>query len=372
MTQPDVIVVGGGLLGAACARQLAVQQINVRILDSGSEDGVASIAAAGLLAPLAESAPENPLLSLSVRGRDLYHELAPALKEETGIDIGLWNDGIVQLALSTGEAAELTHEIAWQRQRGFKTDWLSPEDLQERFPGLTPDALGGKLAPEDGGLDPEPLLKAFLASAKRHGAELSRGVRVEEVVVDNGAAVGVKADGKTINGGAVVLAAGAWSGRIGGLPRPLSVEPIRGQMLAVDWPTDEPPAIVYAQSGYVMHRNGEALAGTTMEHAGFDAVNTVEGIERIQEIMRTIYPALDGVESKRHWAGLRPCSPDGNPIVGQDADVESLWYATAHGRNGALLAAITGEIIAQLFVDAPIEYDITPMDPGRFWQMTHR
>ena len=370
MSQPDVIVVGGGLVGAACAQQLAIRQISVRILESGSEEGVASAAAAGMLAPLAESAPENPLLSLSVRGRDLYHELAPALKEETGIDIGLWNEGILQLALSTGEAARLTHEIAWQRQRGFKLDWLSPDDLHDRYPGLTPEAVGGKLAPEDGGLEPEALLKAFLASAKRHGAELSRGVRVEEVVVENSTAVGVKADGKTISAGAVVLAAGAWSGGIGGLPRPLSVEPIRGQMLAVNWPADEPRAIVYAQSGYVMYRNGEALAGTTMEYAGFDAVSTIEGIERVQEIMGTIYPALVGAETKRRWAGLRPGSPDGNPFVGQDADVEALWYATGHGRNGVLLAGITGEIIAQLFVGAPIEYDIAPIDPRRFWQTT--
>ena len=149
MTQPDVIVVGGGLAGAACARQLALQQLSVRILDSGSEDGMASTAAAGMLAPLAESAPENPILSLSVRGRDLYRELAPALKEETGIDIGLWNDGILQLALSTGEAAWLTHDIAWQRQQGFKSDWLSQDDLQEQYPGLTPEALGAKLAPAE-------------------------------------------------------------------------------------------------------------------------------------------------------------------------------------------------------------------------------
>ncbi len=372
MTQPDVIVVGGGLAGAACARQLAIQQLSVRILDSGAEDGIASTAAAGMLAPLAESSPENPILSLSVRGRDLYHELAPALKEETGIDVGLWNDGILQLALSTEEAARFSHEIAWQRQQGFKSDWLSQDDLQNRYPGLTPEALGGKLAPEDGGLEPEPLLKAFLASAKRHGAELSRGVRVDEVVVENGAAVGVRADGKTISAGAVVVAAGAWSGRIGGLPRPLSIEPIRGQMLTVDWPTDEPPAIVYAESGYVMHRNAQALAGTTMEHVGFDAVNTVEGIERVQKIMSTIYPSLAGAEIKGRWVGLRPWSPDGRPIVGPDPDVEALWYATGHGRNGVLLAAITGEIIAQLFADSPIEYDITPIDPGRFWRTTRR
>jgi glycine oxidase len=368
MAQPDVIVVGGGLVGAACARQLAEQQIKVRILDSGGESGIASTAAGGMLAPLAESAPENPLLSISVRGRDLYHDLAPILKEETGIDIGLWTEGILQLALSTGEAANLTHEIAWQRQRGFKSDWLSEDDLRSRYPGLSDKAVGGKLAPEDGALESDVLLKALLASATRHGAELSRGVRVEDVIIENQSAVGVRADGETIAAGAVVLAAGAWSGQIGGLPRPLSVEPIRGQMIAVDWPAEEPPAIVYGGSGYVLHSAGEALVGTTMEHAGFDPSVTDDGIASVQEVMHTIYPGLEGAKTKRQWAGLRPCSPDGHPIVGRDADTEGLWYATGHGRNGVLLAAITGEIIAQMFTDSPIEYDIDPIDPARYWK----
>jgi glycine oxidase len=368
MAQPDVIVVGGGLVGAACARQLAEQRIGVRILDSGAESGIATAAAGGMLAPLAESAPENPLLSLSVRGRDLYHDLAPVLKEETGIDIGLWTDGILQLALSTGEAATLTHEIAWQRQRGFKSDWLSEDDLRERYPGLSDKAVGGKLAPEDGALETDVLLKALLASATRHGAELTRGVHVDEVVIEGDAVVGVRADGGMIKAGAVVLAAGAWSGRIEGLPRPLSVEPIRGQMIAVDWPADEPPAIVYSRSGYVIHSAGEALVGTTMEHSGFDSAVTDEGIATVQDVMRTVYPGLDGATINRRWAGLRPCSPDGHPIVGRDADTEGLWYATGHGRNGVLLAAITGEIIAQLFTDAPIEYEINPIDPARYWK----
>ena len=368
MSHPDVIVVGGGLVGAACARQLADQHLDVLILDSGAEPGISSVAAGGMLAPLAESASENPLLGLSVRGRDLYHELAPVLKEETGIDIGLWSDGILQLALSATEAARLSHEIAWQRQRGFKSDWLSPDDLRERYPGLSPDALGGKLAREDGALEPESLLKAFHASAKRHGAQLRRGVRVEEVVIDGDHAVAVRAGGETVSAGAVVVAAGAWSGRIGGLPRPLSVEPIRGQMIAVDWPANTRPAVVYHGPGYVLHRDGAALAGTTMDHVGFDASTTIEGITMVREVMQNIYPALQDAEIKRSWSGLRPCSPNGHPIVGQDADTEGLWYATGHGRNGVLLAAITGQIIAQLFTDTPIDYDVSPIDPGRYWK----
>jgi glycine oxidase len=368
MGQPDVIVVGGGLVGAACARCLAQRKLTVQILDTADEPGAASSAAAGMLAPLAESAAENPLLRLHVRGRDMYHELAPDLKEETGIDIGLWTEGILHVALSPDEVGRLTDEIAWQRQMGFNADWLGQDDVHNRHPSISPEALGAKLAPEDGALEPVPLLKALLASATRHGAKLARGVRVDELLTERDRTVGVRAGTETFTAGAVVLAAGAWSGRMGGLPRPLSVEPIRGQMLAVDWPTGEPPAIVYAGSGYVLHRDGDALAGSTMEYTGFEASVTPEGMARVRHAMRSIYPTLEGATVKRSWAGLRPGTPDGQPIVGRDADSEGLWYATGHGRNGVLLAAVTGEVVARLFADEPVEHDLSPIDPGRFWR----
>ncbi|MCZ6918051.1 MAG: glycine oxidase ThiO [Gemmatimonadetes bacterium] len=368
MGQPDVIVVGGGLVGAACARFLALRKLSVHILDSGDEPGAASPAAAGMLAPLAETAAENPLLRLHVRGRDMYHALAPDLKEETGIDIGLWTEGILHVALSPDEVGRLTDEIAWQRQMGFNVDWLAQDDIRNRYPSISPEALGAKLAPEDGALEPVPLLKAFLASATRHGASLTRGVRVEALLTEHGRTVGVRAGSETFTAGAVVLAAGAWSGRIGGLPRPLSVEPIRGQMIAVDWPTDEPPAIALAGSGYVLHRNGDALAGTTMEYTGFETSVTPEGMAQVRHAMRSIYPTLEGATVKRSWAGLRPGTPDGQPIVGRDAESEGLWYATGHGRNGVLLAAITGEVIGQLFAGEAVEHDLSPIDPGRYWR----
>jgi glycine oxidase len=169
----------------------------------------------------------------------------------------------------------------------------------------------------------------------------------------------------------VVLAAGAWSGRIEQLPRPLSVEPVRGQMLAFDWPADEPPAIVFSGHGYVLRRGSEAIVGSTIEHAGFNPIVTDEGRERLNQIARLVYPAFGGAAPRRGWAGLRPGTPDGRPIIGADPDVPNLWYATGHGRNGILLAAVTGELIAFLFGggagNGP-EYDLEPVRPERFWR----
>lgn len=367
LTSPDVLVVGGGIIGAACAHALATRGITVAIRDSGSESGIATQGSAGMLAPLAETGADDPLLGISVRGRDLYREVVPPLEEETGVAIGLWSDGILKVAFTEQEEDAIRHAIAWQRQQGLNSEWLPAGDLRERYPGLNPDIRGAMLAPEDGALEPLALLEGFLLSATRHGARLTRGERVERIERDEGRVTGVGTADGPIEAGAVLIAAGCWAGQIEGLPRPLSVEPVRGQMTAFDWPADEPGAIVYGPGGYVLRRGNELLAGSTMEHVGFDADVTETGQARIIEHATRLYPALEDATIRRRWAGLRPGTPDGRPIVGPDPEVSGLWYAAGHGRNGILLAAVTGEIIAHQFLGEDVEYDLSPVAPGRFW-----
>ncbi|UCF40449.1 MAG: glycine oxidase ThiO [Gemmatimonadota bacterium] len=366
VSHPDILIVGGGVIGAACARALARRDVSVSVVEAGDRPGSATPAAAGMLAPFAEAQAEDPLLALCVGARDLYGDLAPELQEETGIDIQLRSDGIVQLAFTEEEASRLKSAIAWQRQIGFATEWLSPDEVRERVPGVGPDILGAALAPEDGGLVPNALREACLRSAELRGAQVVKGALVEEIVVEGGRVRGVRTADGLHQAGAVVLAAGCWSGGIAGLPRALPVEPFRGQMVALAWPRGEPPAIVYGGGGYVLERDGEAIAGSTMEQAGFATGTTEEGLRLVHRYMRRIFPSLAGKPVRRTWAGLRPVTPDRHPIVGPDPDVPNLWYATGHGRNGILLAGITGEILAQLYVGEQIEHDLTPMAVDRF------
>lgn len=371
MTTPDVLIVGGGIVGAAVARALAVEGVAVEIVDSGAEPGIATQASAGMLAPLIEMRESEALMGLAIRGRDRYRELAPALREESGVDIGLWLDGILRLAFTEDDEVSLRNAVAWQRQQGFNTEWLSAGELRQRCPGVSPEARGAKLAPEDGALTPLAALEALLVSAAARGTRLVRGETVLAVETDEGQVTGVRTRTGHRPAGAVVVAAGCWSGRLGGLPRPLSVEPVRGQMLAYDWPEQEPAAILYGGGGYLLKRGTEALVGATMEFMGFDPSTTPSGEADLAVRAARIFPTLAKAPIRRRWSGLRPCTPDGRPMVGQDPNLPNLWYATGHGRNGVLLATVTGDIISRQMrgePEADLGLDLAPLEPGRFWR----
>jgi len=359
----EVIVVGGGVIGAACARAAALRGLRVALCEPGPDPAAASPASAGMLAAQIEPT-EEWLRGLGVRGRDLYETLAAALHETTGLDIGFWRAGIASVAFDDAAADGLRDAVAQQRQAGLRCDWLEPDDVAERFPGAAPQCRGALFAPEDGAVDPAALTAALLADALRLGVTVLPE-RVVRVVIAGGAATGVAFTDGALDAEHVVIAAGAWSPRIGGLPRLLPVEPVRGQMAAAPWPAATPPAILYSDHGYVLARGGDALMGSTMERVGFDSRVTEAGIAEIVGGATRLLPAIAAARPMRTWAGLRPVTPDGRPIVGADPETPGLWFATGHGRNGILLAALTGEIIADLLSTGETDIDLSTLRPDR-------
>jgi len=362
----DVIVVGGGPIGAACGRDLALAGRQVLILERGENIGQAWRAAAGMLAPQIETTEDETVLEFGLAARELYTDLADALRESTGIDIGLWREGIAWVAEGDDEAAELRSRVATQRQQGHLCDWLDADEVRARWPWLGPTA-GALWAPHEGALEPIKLVEALVADAKRLGAKL-----IHDVVT------GVEQRGDRVHGVAgrqghyaapdVVIAAGAWSGEIDGIPRPLSIAPVRGQMASLPWPGGSSRAIVYGKGGYLLARGDEAIVGSTMEYVGFRPEVTSAGLARVFASVTALCPSLTKSEVRRTWAGLRPLTPDGAPILGAEPRLEGLWYASGHGRNGILLAGITGRIIRQLLAGEATEQDIRPFSPTRFWQ----
>jgi glycine oxidase len=362
---PDVVVVGGGAVGAATARALAVAGAGVRVIRPAPLPGEAWGAAAGMLAAQVETVLDDPLFTLGVAGRAYYRREAAILGEATGIDIGFQQGGILQVATAPEQVDRFKAKVAWQRQAAESADFLTPEEVADGWPLLAP-GFGAFWAPEDGSLHPDRLVEALLADAVRRGAEVTTDT-VRAVLRGDGAVTGVAGDQGDYPAGAVVLAAGAWSGRISGLPRPLSVEPVRGQLAAWPWPVGAAPVIAYGDRCYLLERGGELIAGATMEHAGFDAGTDEATLARVLERVTALAPSLAGSAPMRRWAGLRPGTPDALPIVGAEPRLSGLWYATGHGRNGILLAGITGELIAQAIGGEPLPEAAHALRPERFW-----
>lgn len=362
----DVVVVGGGPIGAACARELALAGRTVLCLDAGGDTGQAWKAAAGMLAPQIEAEEEDPLLELGLAGREHYGPLAEALRESTGSDIGLWREGIAHVAADEAEAGALRAKVAWQRQQGHLADWLDADEVKSRWPWLGP-TFGAFWAAHEGAVEPERLVAALREDARRLGVVLEqdsaqavegRGEKVAQVIGRRG----------RYAAGDVVIAAGAWSASIAGVPRPVSVAPVRGQRVALPWPKGAKRAIVYGSGGYLVARGDEAIVGSTMEYVGFDAEVSLAGLARVFAAARALCPTLAGMDPRRTWAGLRPMTPDGLPIIGAEPRMQGLWYATGHGRNGILLAGLTGLLIRQLVAGETPSEDLDAFAPERFWK----
>ncbi len=365
MTQVhDVIVVGGGPVGTACAREFANAGRKVLLLERGGDAGEGWRAAAGMLSAQAGSHGEDPLFELGMAGRELYAELAPALKENTGLDIGLWQEGIARLAVDDADATYLRTQVAWQRQQGHTCDWFDAAEVKARWPWLGP-SHGALWAPRDAALHPGRLVEALRADAVRCGVKIVHDT-VTAVDRRGDRVTGVRGrDGYV--GADVVIAAGPWSRLIEGLPRPLSVEPIRGQMAALAWPEGVPPAIILGRSSYIVARDGEAVIGSTMEHAGYSTEVSSAGLAEIFTGASALCPALAAGEVRRTWAGLRPMTPDGLPILGREPRLAGLWYAAGHGRNGILLAAITAVVLHRLLDGENDIEHLAALRPERFW-----
>jgi glycine oxidase len=317
-----------------------------------------------MLAAQVGSEGETPLFELGLAGRELYADLAPALREHTGVDIGFWQEGIARVAIDEDDASQLRSRVAWQRQQGHVCDWFDAGEVRTRWPWLGP-SHGAFWAPRDAALHPVRLVEALIKDGARLGVTLVHD-RVIAIERRGDRVTGVMGR-ESYSAADVVVAAGAWSRQIAGLPRPLAVEPIRGQMAALAWPAGLPPAVVLGRGCYVVAREGEAVVGSTMEHAGFVPEVTAAGLAEIFTGVSALCPALARGEVLRTWSGLRPVSPDGLPIVGREPHLSGLWYATAHGRNGILLSGITGVMIARLLSGENEVEHLAPLRPERFW-----
>lgn len=359
------MVIGGGIVGSACARALSRAGAAVTIIQREDTPGEAWRTSAGMLAAQIEPNPDDPLLPLTLAGRTFYRETVEELQDATGIDIDFHQQGILQVARTEADAIAFKAKVARQRQQGHHADWLEPDEVSQGWSWL-PKTEGAFWSPEDGVLNPVALVAAFRADAVGHGARL---IYDTAVGLDRSAARlnGVLGEKGRYSAPVVIIAGGAWAGRLSALPRPLSVEPVRGQMASFPCPAALASQVVYGEKCYLLRRGDELLVGSTMEHVGFDASVTVEGINGLVGRAALLYPPLSRLTPTRTWAGLRPGTPDGLPIIGTEPRLPGLWYAAGHGRNGILLAGVTGELVTRGISGEDVKEELAAVGPTRFW-----
>ena len=362
----DTVIIGGGVMGLGVAWRLAQAGQRVQLLERAEPGAEASSAAAGILGPQAECDAPSPFFELGLRSRELYPTFAAELRERTGIDVEHRVCGVLHAAFTDDEAARLADRARWQSAAGHAAEVVTGAALRDLEPALSERAIAALCCPREAQVDPGVLVRALARAAADAGVQIERAEAVR-VRVERDRAAGVAlADGRRVDAGAVVLAAGAWSGQLegaGGLAR--SVAPVRGQMVCVRLRPGEVRHVVFTGHGYVVPRaDGRVLAGSTMEQVGFDKAVTAGGLASILERAIHAVPALAGAKVGAHWSGLRPGTGDGLPLLGP-GPIDRLFFATGHFRNGILLAPITAQLVAEAVLGRAPAVDLSPFRPDR-------
>jgi len=366
----SVAVVGGGVIGLAVAWRAAQRGLRVTVLDAGDPPGAWRFAA-GMLAPVTEAEHgEDALFELGLRAASGYAAFCEELSEAAGLDPGYRRAGTLVVARDRDEAEELDRLAVLHRSLGLETERLLPSAARRVEPGLAPTVRLALHVPGDHAVDPRALVAALGEAARLAGADL-RTASVAAVRTDGDRATGVVlADGTDVPADHVVLAAGAWTGRLEGIPESaqVPVRPVKGQIMRLRDPRG--PGLVErtirTREAYLVPRGeGTYILGATVEERGWDTAPTAGATMELIRDLAEILPGVLELEVEELGAGLRPGTPDNLPVIGASA-LDGLVWATGHFRNGILLAAVTADIVAELLTSGVAPAWASPADPARF------
>jgi glycine oxidase len=368
---PRVAIIGAGVAGLGIGWRLADAGCRVTVFERGEAGHGASWAAAGMLAAGLEAEPgEERLLALNLASQRLWPAFRNQLEAVAGTTIGYRAEGTLAVALTRDDVERLRFSFEFQRDLGVELAWLSAADVRRREPHLRPAIAAAVFSPHDHQVDNRRLTLALEAAFLKAGGELREQTEVSGLDVEAGRVRGVVVDGERHAADKVVLAAGAWSALLDGLPdaaRP-PVRPVKGQMLALRMNPEHPVLhhVLWAPKGYLVPRaDGRLIVGGTVEERGFDQELTAGGVLAVLEAAWRALPVVEELPIDELWVGFRPTSRDDAPILGP-TPVHGLVLATGQHRNGILLAPITALMVSEVVLTGRVPDRIREFTIDRF------
>ena len=359
-TSADVTIVGGGVIGLALARELSSRGAEVLVIERGRTGAEASWAAAGLLSAQSDATAPSPFFDLALESRNLYPDWTAALAQETGLDVGWRRTGVLRCG-----SEESLARFRWQVDAGLPVERLDATGVARASAGRAAPAIAhGLFFADDAVVNNRQLVSALRRSLELRGVPIEEGVAVTRFRVEDGACRGLETSSGSVACGKVVDAAGAWADLDPTLPFSIPVEPVRGQIVeladAIGFPT-----VLESEDVYLVPRqDGRVLVGATVERSGFVKEVTAAGVAGLLAHAIALAPSLENARFTDAWAGLRPGTPDGLPLLGE-SPVRSLILAAGHFRNGILLAPLTALLVADVVTSAGSR-DLSPFSPERF------
>lgn len=365
----DIAIIGGGIIGLTLARALQKEKADVAVIDAGAHFPAATNAAAGMLAPSFEDsiASEERLYAFGARSLGMWQEFSAALQDEVGFSIDYRADGILGVAFEEAEARRLAVEAEALNARGGAVELLSGDEARQMESALSEKVAIALHAKHDAQVDPRKTLLALRAAlAGNIGLYLSHRV---ECAVRNHSAFSIKlAGGENIEAAHLVIASGAAAGAlIDGLPPP-PVHPVKGEAAAFTMPEGAFRRVVRAPGAYLCPKSdGRLVLGATERDGCSDYEVDSAAIAAMVARGAAAVPAIAGYSETERWAGIRPGTPDGAPILGHDRrGPEGVFLALGHYRNGILLAPATAAALAAEILGHGPAAEIAAFRPERF------
>jgi glycine oxidase len=385
VASPSVIVVGAGVIGCAVAYELAKAGARVQVLEPRAPGQGATRASAGVLCPYIDPSTSSgspraksrgeghgeQLRDLATRSLELYDGFIDRLRADSGRDIVYQRNGTFELAFSDADVARLTAQSALLGQQKVECKWIEPPAFDEFEPRVSKQALGALLIPVHGFVGVTSLTLAAAAAAERLGARFENDVGAIRIYTLPGNRVGVQTADSMWDADRVVLAAGSWSSQITVQDaEAVPVKPIRGQLIQFATSPGDIRRVLWGPNGYLVPwPDGTVLVGATIEDVGFDESHTPEAVRQLRAAAAELVPSLANAEMTSVRTGLRPRGPDDLPMLGPSRAVPGLLYATAHYRNGVLLAPLTAQLIRDLVLGGPADPSLRDLDPARHGRM---